>query len=153
MTVRKFIAVSIPFALLACAGACSSVGGLIPVLRSVPPNSDQFGRRVLVIDGKWSAKAENHHVSDVFCKHMDAAASWKPVFSWNASCAVEMTWGILCLHWSDFCYPSDDSSVAAILDSNINMYYIEGSVWLGSRAPPEAQSSQAMHRSRGSIVS
>ena len=107
------------------------------VLRSVPPNRDQFGKRLLVIDENWTSEEENHHVADVFRNHIDAEPSSALYFFWNASCAVETTWEILRRYWSDFCYPSDDSNVAVILDTNINIYYIDGTVWLGSRTHQE----------------
>jgi hypothetical protein len=108
------------------------------VLKSVPPNRNQFGKRILVIDDNWSSDEEHQHVTDVFRNHIDVAPSSTLYFIWNASCAVETTWDILRRYWSDFCYPSDDSNVAIILDTNINLYYIEGTVWLNSRPQPEA---------------
>lgn len=107
------------------------------VLRSVPPDRNQFGKRVLVIDDNWSAEEESNYVTNIFRNHIDVEPSSMLYFFWNASCAVETTWDILRRYWSDFCYPSDDSNVAVILDTHINIYYIEGSVWLGSRAHPE----------------
>lgn len=107
------------------------------VLRSVPPDRNQFGKRVLVIDDNWSAEEESNYVTNIFRNYIDVEPSSMLYFFWNASCAVETTWGILHRYWSDFCYPSDGSNVAVILDTDINIYYIEGSVWLGSRAHPE----------------
>jgi hypothetical protein len=108
------------------------------VLQSVPPNRNQFGKRLLVIDDNWSSEEEHQHVTDVFRNYIDVPPSSILYFFWHASCAVETTWDILCRYWSDFCYPSDDSNVAIILDTNINLYYIEGSVWLNSIAQREA---------------
>jgi hypothetical protein len=33
------------------------------------------------------------------------------VVSWDEETAVETTWEIFCLHWSDFCYPNSDVSI------------------------------------------
>lgn len=106
-------------------------------LRSVPPDRNQFGKLVLVIDDNWSSDEEHDRVAEILNNHVGVAASSIVYFFWDASCAVETTWNILLRYWSDFCYPSDDSNVAVILDTNIIIYYIEGAVWLSSRADPD----------------
>lgn len=108
------------------------------VLQYGPPNRDQFGKRILVIDDNWSSDEEHNRVAEVLNNHVGVAASSIVYFFWDASCAVETTWDILLRYWSDFCYPSDDSNVAIIFDTDINRYYIEGTVWFNSSPHPEA---------------
>ncbi len=108
------------------------------VLKSFPPDRNQFGKRILMIDDNWSSDEEHNRVAEVLNNHVSVAASSIVYFFWDASCAVETTWDILLRYWSDFCYPSDDSNVAIIFDTDIKLYYIEGTVWFSSRPHPEA---------------
>lgn len=101
------------------------------VLKTDPPDRDLFGKRVLEIDDDWSSREEHRRVSAALRNQLDIADSATLFFFWNASCAVETTWDILLRYWSDFCYPSDDSNVATMLDAGVNLYYIEGTVWQG----------------------
>ncbi|QDS97616.1 DUF2947 family protein [Adhaeretor mobilis] len=101
------------------------------VLKTAPPNRDQFGTQLLVTDDNWSSDEEHQRVASVFRKHVQVADSSVVYFFWHASCAVETTWDILLRYWSDFCYPSDESNVASVLEAGNNLYYIEGTVWIG----------------------
>ena len=104
------------------------------VTKTVSPDRNQFGTRLLVIDDNWSSEEEHQRVAKSIRQKIDIVDSAILYFFWDASCAVETTWDILLRYWSDFCYPSDDSNVAVVLEAKAKLYYIEGTVWL-SQSP------------------
>ena len=107
------------------------------VAKTVPPDRDQFGTRLLVINDNWSSDEEHQRVVKVLRKNIDIVDSSVLYFFWSASCAVETTWDLLLRYWSDFCYPSDDSNVATVLEANTNLYYIEGTIWQSQFRQPK----------------
>lgn len=84
-------------------------------------------------DDDWSCTEEAERVGTFLSQHIKVSRSSRLLFFWSASYAVETTWDVLLRYWSDFCYPSDDSNIAILTETDILIFYCEGLVWLARK--------------------
>lgn len=108
------------------------------VLQQIPPSRDVFGRLILRIEDDWTIDEEHEMVKAALGADLQIPEQATVYFFWHATYAVETTWDVLLRYWSDFCYPSDDSNVAVLIDESVNLYFIEGTVTLGPTSTGKA---------------
>jgi hypothetical protein len=94
-----------------------------------------FGERIAKYSttDDWSSAEETNRVGAFLEQHIQVDRASRVLFFWSASCAVDTTWDVLLRYWSDFCYPSDDSNVVVLSESDILIFYTEGLVSLARR--------------------
>src|SRR6266498_3141513 len=71
-----------------------------------------------------STEIEEKQVVTTLKKEIPAIDSSELLFFWHAEVCVATDWSLFLAHWDDFCYPSDDSNVIVLPETEKAIVYI-----------------------------